>query len=120
MRYSTIAGCLYCFADKGHAVLGRFQHVVVGHDLHSILGGGSLRHVSGTFKTLYNRFKEQVRQVPPRWFGARNVMTICRDLQRPHRKRFFIFTNGKLSPRWARNFTKDSRAECLHLRQYAP
>jgi hypothetical protein len=52
--------------------------------------------------------------------NASILMTICRELQRSHRSRSFTFASGKLSPRCARSLTSDSRAECLHLRQYAP
>jgi hypothetical protein len=47
-------------------------------------------------------------------------MVTARELQRSQRNRSRTFTSGKLSPRWARSFTSESRAECLHLRQYAP
>lgn len=47
-------------------------------------------------------------------------MTTCREWQRSQRKRSFTFASGKSSPRRARSFVRDNRAECLHLRQYAP
>ncbi len=47
-------------------------------------------------------------------------MTICFEPQRSHRSLSLIFTKGKVSPRCARSFDSDNRAECLHLRQYAP
>jgi hypothetical protein len=52
--------------------------------------------------------------------GARNVMTIARELHRLQRSRSFTFTSGNVSPRCALSFTSDIRAACLHMRQYAP
>jgi hypothetical protein len=46
-------------------------------------------------------------------------MTICLELQRSHRSLSLTFSKGKVSPRCARSFDNDNRAECLHLRQYA-
>jgi hypothetical protein len=40
-------------------------------------------------------------------------MTICRELHRSERNLSRIFTTGKVSPRCARSFVSDSRAECL-------
>jgi hypothetical protein len=40
-------------------------------------------------------------------------MTICRELHRSQRHLSRIFTKGKVSPRCARSFVSDSRAECL-------
>jgi hypothetical protein len=54
---------------------------------------------------------------PVLWSGARNVMTICRELHRSQRNLSRIFAKGKVSPRRARSFVSDSRAECLHFRQ---
>ena len=54
------------------------------------------------------------------WFGAKKVITICRELQRSQRSRSFTLASGKPSPRCWRSFSSDKRAECLHLRRYAP
>ena len=60
-------------------------------------------------------------KLPVRWCGPRNVMTICgRSPHFSQRSLSRTLRSGKSSPRWARSFTSDSRAECLHLRQYAP
>jgi hypothetical protein len=57
---------------------------------------------------------------PVRWSGDRNVMTICFEPQGSHRSLSLTFSKGNVSPRCARSFDSDNRAECLHLRQYAP
>ena len=44
-------------------------------------------------------------------------MTIGRELQRSHRSCSFTLERGKSSPRCARSFVSESRAECLHLRR---
>jgi len=49
-------------------------------------------------------------------------MTICLiyNARTAVRSLSLTFNNGNVSPRCARSFDSDSRAECLHLRQYAP
>jgi hypothetical protein len=42
-------------------------------------------------------------------------MTICLELQHSHRSLSLIFSKGKVSPRCARSFDSDNRAECLAL-----
>lgn len=87
-------------------------------------GGEASRPVnSGRFAAspggahLFGGWLNSFAMLPVLWFGAKNVMTVCREPQRSQRKRSFTLISGKPSPRCLRSFSSERRAECLHLRQ---